>query len=164
MSARDDDGRRDTTAARQRAGAGYDRVMIGIVIATHCGIASALAQAAQVVLGPLDGLITVDLAPETTRDQAWESMREAVSRADQGAGVLVLVDMLGGTPSNLALALLADGGVDVITGVNLPMVLRAAQHRDQGDLATLSQDVLAYGRRNVTSATTWLKPESATGT
>ncbi|MCK6505774.1 hypothetical protein L6R53_20675 [Myxococcota bacterium] len=137
--------------------------MIGIVIATHCGIASALTHAAQVVLGPLEGLVPVDLAPESSRDQAWAGMQQALQQADQGQGVLVLVDMLGGTPSNLALALLAEGQVEVITGVNLPMVLRAAQHRGQSDLATLSQDVLAYGRRNVTSATSWLKPESPSG-
>lgn len=137
--------------------------MIGIVIATHCGIASALAHAAQVVLGPLEGLVPVDLAPESTRDHAWSGMKQALKDADGGEGVLVLVDMLGGTPSNLALALLAEGQVEVITGVNLPMVLRAAQHRGQGDLAALSQEVLAYGRRNITSATSWLKPEPPNG-
>lgn len=137
--------------------------MIGIVIATHCGIASALLQAAQVVLGPQEGVCAVDLAPATSGDEAWEQMRAALAQVDQGLGVLVLVDMLGGTPSNLALALLAEGNVDVLTGVNLPMVLRAVQHRVGADLPALAADVLAYGRRNVTSATSWLHPERAEG-
>jgi len=132
--------------------------MIGIVIATHCGIASALAQAAQVVLGAQEALSTVDLQPETDRDEAWNRLRDAVAAADRGQGVLVLVDMLGGTPSNLAMALLAEGQVDVVTGVNLPMVIRAVQHRADHDLPTLAQDVLRYGRRNVTAATDWLQP------
>lgn len=133
--------------------------MIGIVIITHCGLASALAEATEVVLGPQDALAAVDLAPKTTRQESWDLLQGAVTAADQGDGVVVLVDMLGGTPSNLAMALLAEGSVEVVTGVNLPMVLRAAQHREAAsDLASLAQDVLVYGRRNVTVASEWLQP------
>lgn len=133
--------------------------MIGVVIATHCAVASALAQATQVVLGHQDALACVDLPPEATREDAWEALSSAVGQTDGGDGVLVLVDMLGGTPSNLALALLAEGQVDVVTGVNLPMVLRAIQRRKEiTDLTVLASDVIEYGRRNVTAATQWLQP------
>ncbi|NOY25258.1 MAG: PTS sugar transporter subunit IIA [Oligoflexia bacterium] len=133
--------------------------MIGVVIATHCTVASALAQATEVVLGHQVALACVDLPPEATREDAWKALSSAVDQTDAGDGVLVLVDMLGGTPSNLAMALLAEGRVDVVTGVNLPMVLRAIGRRQETtDLTILAQDVLEYGRRNVTAATQWLQP------
>ncbi|RME25547.1 MAG: PTS sugar transporter subunit IIA [Deltaproteobacteria bacterium] len=132
--------------------------MIGVVIATHCKLASALAEAATVVLGPQDALATVDIAPEDDRALGWGKLRDAVTVADRGDGVLVLVDVLGGTPSNLALALLAEHRVEVLTGVNLPMVLRALQRRDSISLDALARDVLEYGRRNVGSAGAWLRP------
>lgn len=131
--------------------------MIGIVVTTHCGVASALVEAAVVVLGPQDGLVAVDIGPEDGRDVAFERLRDAVAVADRGAGVLLLADALGGTPANLALALLAEAHVEVVTGVNLPMVLRALQHRADHDLPSLTDDVLAYGRRNVVAASTWLR-------
>ncbi len=132
--------------------------MVGIVIATHCRVASALAEAATVVLGSQDALATVDLAPEDDRERGWGKLRDAVTVADRGDGVLVMVDVLGGTPSNLALALLAEHQVEVLTGVNLPMVLRALQHRESTPLDALARDVLEYGRRNVSSAGVWLRP------
>lgn len=130
--------------------------MIGIVVATHCSVASALVDAATVVLGEQQALAAVDLAPDQDRAAAWEALQQAVGRCDQGQGVLILADVLGGTPSNMALALLAEGRVEVVTGVNLPMVLRALQHRQAKELLALSEDVLAYGRRNIVAASTWL--------
>lgn len=130
--------------------------MIGIVVATHCRIGSALAEAAEVVLGPQDGLATADLEPHLDREAAWGTLRDAVAAVDRGDGVLVLVDMLGGTPSNLAMALLAEGPVEVVTGVNLPMVLRALRRREDLALAGLAEEVIAYGRRNVIAAGAWL--------
>ena len=132
--------------------------MIGVVVATHCHVASALIEAAQVVLGEQDALASVDLDPGLGRDQAWGLLRDAVTLVDRGQGVLVLVDMLGGTPSNLALALLAEGNFEVVTGVNLPMVLRALQRRGAEPLPALVSDVLAYGRRNVSGAAELLRP------
>lgn len=131
--------------------------MIGIVVVTHCGVASALVEAATEVLGPQEALAAVDLAPNEGRDVAWDRLRDAAMLCERGDGVLVLVDVLGGTPSNLALALMAESQADVVTGVNLPMVLRALQHRGEKDLAGLAEDVLAYGRRNVVAAGTWLR-------
>lgn len=137
--------------------------MVGIVLATHGRIASAMAEAAEVVLGPQEALATVDLRPDQGGDEAWEQLRRAAAQVQRGQGVLVLVDMLGGTPSNLAMALLAPGQVEVLTGLSLPMVLRAAKARRELSLEALAQDVLAYGQRNITLASAWLKPQAPEG-
>ncbi len=137
--------------------------MIGIVIATHCRVASALVGAATVVLGEHDAVAPVDLMPEDDRERAWDKLREAVAQVDGGEGVLVLVDVLGGTASNLALALLAEEQVEVVTGVNLPMVLRAVQRRDDLPLEELAHEALAYGRRNISAAGDWLRPTGGEG-
>lgn len=132
--------------------------MIGLVIATHCSIASSLSEAAQVVLGPQEAIATVDLPPNAQSDDAWGLLRDAIALADRGGGILVMVDMLGGTPSNLAMALLSNKDNEVLTGVNLPMVLRAIRQRNTLPLVELAADVAAYGQRNVTVASAWLRP------
>lgn len=135
--------------------------MIGVVLFTHGSVASALQETAEAILGPLTGVAAVNLPPDADRDTAWRALDEAVHAVDAGAGVLLLVDMFGGTPSNLALAQLADQEAEVLTGVNLAMVLRAIQRRPALALAPLAQDVLAYGRRNVTASAGWLRTPPA---
>ncbi len=135
--------------------------MIGIAIATHGAMASALRDTAQELLGmEICGLAAIQVTEDMTRDQAWDTLVSGVDSVDQGDGVLVLVDMFGGTPATLAMALHAEREVDVLTGVNLAMVLRSILKRDAQSLSSLSADVLAYGRRNVTSSANWLSPPS----
>lgn len=134
--------------------------MIGVVLFTHGCVASALHDTAETILGPLSSFAAVDLPPDSTRETAWAALDQAVRSADKGEGVLLLVDMFGGTPSNLALARLAEQDAEVLTGVNLAMVLRAARRRAELPLASLAQDVLAYGRRNVTASAGWLRTPS----
>ena len=131
--------------------------MIGVVLFTHGSVATALRETAETILGPLEGFDAVDLPPHADREAAWAALDAAVCSVDRGDGVLLLVDMFGGTPSNLALARLADQDAEVLTGVNLAMVLRAARRRAELTLAPLAQDVLAYGRRNVTASAGWLR-------
>ncbi|MEC8425587.1 MAG: PTS sugar transporter subunit IIA, partial [Myxococcota bacterium] len=126
--------------------------MIGVVLFTHGSVASALRDTAETILGPLPGFGAVDLPADSDRETAWAALDGAVRAVDKGDGVLLLVDMFGGTPSNLALARLAEQDAEVLTGVNLAMVLRAARKRAELPLASLAQDVLAYGRRNVTAS------------
>jgi PTS system mannose-specific IIA component len=127
--------------------------MIGIVIVSHCSMASALRGTAVEILGDAaSSVVSVDFTTDRDRAACWEALSEGVEKADTGDGVLVLVDMFGGTPSNLALAFLGLRKVEVLTGVNLPMVLRSVQRRETLDLESLCQDVLGYGRRNVTSS------------
>jgi PTS system mannose-specific IIA component len=133
--------------------------MIGITIATHGATATALRDTAVDFLGSeIPGLVAIQITEEMTRSKAWTALVEGVESVDGGEGVLVLVDMFGGTPATLAMALLAERMVDVVTGTNLAMVLRAVLKRGDHTLETLSADVLSYGRRNVTSSATWLAP------
>lgn len=131
--------------------------MIGIVVFTHGSVATGLVETAQTILDDAPGLVAVELAPDLDRQAAWARLDAALAAADTGGGVIVLVDMFGGTPSNLAMARLADGDVEVVTGVNLAMVLRAAQRREGRAVGDLAADVVAYGRRNVTSSAGWLR-------
>jgi mannose PTS system EIIA component len=133
------------------------RRMIGVVLFTHGSVASALRETAETILGPLGGVAAVDLSPDADRAAGWLALDEAVQSVDAGAGVLLLVDMFGGTPSNLALARLAGQDAEVLTGVNLAMVLRAVRKRERLALRPLAEDVLAYGRRNVTSSAGMLR-------
>ena len=131
--------------------------MIGILVATYGGIGRSLLETAVDLVGqPAQSATTVTLSDDMDQATAWEQLVAAADAADQGEGVLILVDMFGSTSSTLALSLLADRNVEVLTGVNLAMVLRALLNRKDTTLKTLSEDVLNYGRRNVTSSATWL--------
>jgi PTS system mannose-specific IIA component len=142
-------------------------IPIGVVLVTHGAFAHSLAETATTVLAGQSMLTEVPLIPVSFgqndgKDTYWSALTKAVDDADRGSGVLVIVDMFGGTPSNLALALLADRAVEVVTGLNLPMVLRAMQRCQTLPLHDLARDVLMYGRRNVTSSAERLAPSSAT--
>jgi PTS system mannose-specific IIA component len=133
--------------------------MVGLVIFTHGSVGAALQECAVDFFQEDQQLVSITLDKDADRATSWAALIEAVAQADSNEGVLVLVDMFGGTPSNLAMALLTREDVAVITGVNLPMVLRAMQKRAHLPVHKLATEVLAYGRRNVTSAAEWLKPE-----
>ena len=131
--------------------------MVGILIATYGDIGHSLLETAVDLVGEEpDAAETIALSDNQDRAEAWDSLVAAAESVDSGQGVLLMVDMFGSTSSTLALSLLADRNVEVLTGVNLAMVLRALLNRKETDLCTLSEDVLSYGRRNVTSSATWL--------
>lgn len=100
--------------------------MIGALILSHGRLAAELLAAAQVIAGALPGFEALSLDWSDRFDEAQVKVREALTRLDQGDGVLVLTDMFGGTPCNVSLTFLQPGRVEVLTGVNLPMVLRLA--------------------------------------
>jgi len=100
--------------------------MIGKLILTHGGLARELLAAAQVISGRLSGFEALSLDWNDTFEEAKAKVRAAIDRLEDGHGVLILTDMYGGTPSNVAVTFLQPGKVEVLTGVNLPMVLRLA--------------------------------------
>jgi PTS system mannose-specific IIA component len=131
--------------------------MVGIVIATHGAIGAALLETAIDMVGfAVPGAKAIAIHADIDRATGWQILEDAVDEVDADHGTLILVDMFGGTPSTLALSLLAEREVEVLTGVNLAMVLRAILHRKKRSLAELAPDVLAYGQRNVTSSAQWL--------
>jgi PTS system mannose-specific IIA component len=136
--------------------------MIGIVIATHGTNAAALLETATDMFGEqVDAAVAISIDADMDRATGHARIATAVDSVDKGKGVLILVDMFGGTPSTLAMSLLAERNVEVLTGVNLAMVLRAILHHSKNDLAEVAADVLAYGHRNVTSSAQWLSPSTS---
>ena len=131
--------------------------MVGILIATSGNIGQSLLETAVDLIGePAESASSVTLSDGQDRAEAWKGLVTAADGVEDGEGVLLMVDMFGSTSSTMALSLLAHRNVEVLTGVNLAMVLRALLNRRGATLKALSEDVLHYGRRNVTSSATWL--------
>ncbi len=127
--------------------------MIGVVIVTHYRLAEEFLQALRLIVSEVDhvraiGLDPTIMSPEEMRAQIDKTLREV----DHGSGVLVLVDMFGGTPSNLALAFLEPEKVEVVTGVNLPMLVKVSRQPEDSSLHELAEVARDYGRRNISVA------------
>ena len=121
--------------------------MIGVVLATHGELGRALIGAMEMIVGVQPLVSSLSLQVADRLEDATARLQEALDGADEGDGVLVLTDMLGGTPSNLCLALI--GGprpVEVISGVSLPMLLKAVQARRESDLRETAAQVKKVGR------------------
>ena len=135
--------------------------MIGVVIATHGQFGNALHSTLKMILGEVQGLVSVPLLPEDSLESFKGKMEKAIQ--DLGtveSGSLVLVDMLGGTPFNVAIQLAAQGKVQVAAGVNLPMLIQVASHRDETDLAVLTEAVQKATRESIVTSLELFKKKS----
>ena len=103
--------------------------MIGLVLVTHGQLAREFKAAVEHVVGPQDAFETISIGPDDDMEQRRTDIVEAVRRAERGDGVIILTDMFGGTPSNLAISVMEEGHVDVLAGVNLPMLIKLASVR-----------------------------------
>lgn len=121
--------------------------MIGVVLCTHAGLGEALVDSARMILGEFPQAESVAVRPGDGMEDILERLRAAIGQVDDGDGVLLLCDMFGGTPSNLSLSFLGDG-VEVVTGANLPMMLKLFTARDQ-PLGEVARAVCEHGRENV---------------
>lgn len=126
--------------------------MIGIIVVAHGGFAAELLKAAEHVVGDLPAARAIGLGPKDNLADRRAEIDAAVAEVDHGDGVIILVDLFGGTPSNLATAAMARDGVDVITGVNLPMMMRLAKCRTQPRDEAVAA-VVDAGRRYIMAAT-----------
>lgn len=137
--------------------------MIGIVVVTHSGLGEALIEAAEMILeGPLGAATAVSVDLSQSAEQMRKKISTGIKTVDQGRGVVILTDMFGGTPSNLSLSFLEEGRIEVLTGVNLPVVIRAAKMRKDKDLNELAESVQAYGRKSISLASGVLKGNKRT--
>jgi len=116
--------------------------LIGLVIVTHGQLAIELRRATEHVVGPQDMMETICIGPDDDMEKRRADIRKAVERVDMRAGVILLTDMFGGTPSNLAISMLRDGKVEVLAGVNLPMLIKLAEARESASLADASLTAL----------------------
>ena len=133
--------------------------MIGVVVVTHGQLATELLHAAEAIVGDLPRFTAVSIGwHDDTRD-ARDEIERAVARVQRGDGVLILTDMFGGTPSNLALTFLEPDVVEVITGVNLPMLIKLAGLTEQSDLLSVSRGMREHGRYAIWVASDLLRGE-----
>jgi mannose PTS system EIIA component len=133
--------------------------MIGLVIVTHGGLAREFLAALEHVVGPQVQLETISIAPDDDVEARRQDILAAVRRVDTGAGVALLTDMFGGTPSNLAISILDVANVEVIAGVNLPMLVKLASVRGDVPLAKAVDLAKEAGRKYISVASQVLSGE-----
>ena len=134
------------TPSDERHAAGPIVLPVGVVVVTHGQLAAELVNAAEAIVGDLSNITSVSIGWHDDVDVAREEIGAAVGRVATGIGTLVLTDMFGGTPSNLAVTFLAPDRVEVVTGVNLPMLLKIANLRAERDLREIARTVREHGR------------------
>lgn len=130
--------------------------MIGLVLVTHAGLASALKTAAEMIVGEIDNCIIVEVAPDQRADDIMARVVAAVETV-QADGAIIMTDLFGGTPSNMAMSFLKDGCIEVVTGVNLPMLIEFCSRRDRLAVAELAAGLQRSGREGIIVAGEFLK-------
>jgi PTS system mannose-specific IIA component len=135
--------------------------MIGVVVVTHGQLATELLNAAETIVGDLPRFAAVSIGWHEDTEDARGEIEQAITRVEQGAGVLILTDMFGGTASNLAMSFLSPGKVEVITGVNLPMLIKLANLPEQSDLLASARDMREHGRHAIWVASDLLRGDKA---
>ncbi len=126
--------------------------MIGLVLVTHGRLAEELRLAMEHVVGPQRAVATVCIGPEDDIERRRQEIRDSIAAVDQGDGVVLLTDILGGTPCNLAVSLATPKTVDVIAGVNLPLLVKLAKIRSTEPLAEAVDHATAAGRKYLAAA------------
>jgi PTS system mannose-specific IIA component len=132
--------------------------LIGGVIVTHGNLASELVSAAETIVGDIRHITAVSIGWHDDVDIAREEISRAIDRVNQGAGVLVLTDMFGGTPTNIACTFLGSAPIEVVTGVNLPMVIKLADQQPDEALEVIARRVRDQGQKSIYLASEVLAP------
>lgn len=131
--------------------------VVGIVIVTHGALGEELLRVAEYIMGKKENAVAVSTGPDKPPEKIKEDIKRAIEKVDSGDGVLILTDMFGGTPSNISLSFLKKGNVEVVTGVNLPMVLKLMTIKEKKDLRELADYIRDYGQKNISIASEVLK-------
>jgi PTS system mannose-specific IIA component len=135
--------------------------MIGVIVVTHGQLATELVNAAETIVGDLPQFAAVSIGWHQDTQDARDEIAEAITRIDQGQGVLILTDMFGGTPSNLAMTFLSQHNIEVITGVNLPMLIKLAGLQEKTELIAIAREMREQGRNAIWVASDLLRGERA---
>ena len=133
--------------------------MIGVVVVTHGQLATELVNAAEMIVGDLPQFTAVSIGWHDDVNDAREEISQAIDRVRGDEGVLLLTDMFGGTPSNLGMTFIEKDRLEVITGVNLPMLIKLAGSRQSADLLALAKDMRQHGRDAIWVASDFLRGE-----
>jgi PTS system mannose-specific IIA component len=126
--------------------------MVGVVLVTHPNLGDEFIRSAELICGKLPNLVTVSIDTRKGVEELRRGIAEAIKRVDVGEGVLILTDMFGGTPSNMSLAFLSEGRVEVLTGLNLPMLIKISNCRQGRTLKELAKMVKEAGQKNINLA------------
>jgi PTS system mannose-specific IIA component len=133
------------------------------VIVTHGHLAGELLAAAEMIVGPISHIVAVSIGWHDDVDAARDEVQRAITRVSKDGGVLLLTDMFGGTPTNIASMFLEDGAIEVVTGVNLPMVIKLATHTGPDSLGELAGRICDQGRQGIYLAGALLAPPAKGG-
>ncbi len=126
--------------------------LVGALVVTHGQLGQELVSAAQAIVGEISYIAAVSIGWNDDVDESKKKIEQAVAEVDQGKGVIILTDMFGGTPSNLSLPLLKRNEVDIVTGVNLPMVIKVANPPGTDSLSELVTKVKKQGQSHISIA------------
>jgi PTS system mannose-specific IIA component len=137
--------------------------MIGVIVVTHGQLANELLNAAQTIVGELPQFAAVSIGWHDDATSSREAISRAIARLQSPDGVLILTDMFGGTPSNLGLTFLEANRVEIITGVNLPMLINLAHLQSSSDLLGVAREMREVGRNAIWVASDLLHAEMKTG-
>ena len=135
--------------------------MIGMILVTHGRLAEELRSAMEHVVGTQRNVDTVCIGPEDDIERRQREIAAAAKSVDMGNGVVIATDMFGGTPSNLAISVMDRGKVEVIAGVNLPMLIKLARPPKESDLLTLAREMREHGRNAIWVTSDLLRGEKA---
>ena len=135
-------------------------MVIGVVVVTHGQLAAELLNADEAIVGDLPQFAAVSIGWHDDMDDAREEIRQAIARVQGDAGVLLLTDMFGGTPSNLGLTFLEPDRIEVVTGVNLPMLIKLTGLRESTDLIAVARDLGETGRKAIHVASDLLRGDA----
>lgn len=131
--------------------------MIGLLIVTHCDLGKELLNAAEFILGKIEAADTIAITETSGTDLLRKKIEAKVGTLDKGDGVLILTDMFGGTPSNLSLSFLKEGKIEVLTGVNLPMIIAIVQNRLNFKVTVLAEKAQEAGKMGISLASKLLE-------
>ena len=132
---------------------------IGGVVVSHGRLANELLSAAEQVVGELNHIKSVSIGWHDNVEAAQDEIERAINDVSEGNGVLLLTDMFGGTPTNIAAMFIAEGEVEVVTGVNLPMVIKLASQNDKSTLSEMAEELETQGKQSIYRAGGLLAPQ-----
>jgi PTS system mannose-specific IIA component len=133
---------------------------VGVVVVSHYRVGDEMLQAVRLIVPSAPDFRAVAIGPQQTVEEIRSAIARELDAVDRGAGALILTDMFGGTPSNVAFSFLGERPVEVVTGVNLPMLIKLASWGEGKSLAEVASTMKEYGRRNISVASELL-PERA---
>ena len=133
--------------------------MIGAIIVTHGSLGEEIIKSAEMIIGQQEKIKSVAIRPEDSEATIRENIAKALNEVDEGEGVLILTDMFGGTPSNLSLCFFEENRIEVVTGINLPMLIKFSTERKKGTLSEIVSTIKEYGQKHILVASQILKKE-----